>query len=188
MSAETNTSSEWVKSMAASLEDEDCGPAARLLLALAAERDALTDERNTLRINLDGCVIELQQAQADRDRLAAERDALQEIVDVRTMIGTARLEEECDRLAADVARLRAFVENVATPRSEPLNSAVLYRAVPDRTHFMSELRQAARAALGDTPLPVVRDATVPAGEARFVDPVTGKTLGVIVNIKEAEHD
>ena len=39
MDTSANTSASWVAAMAASLEDDNCGPAARLLRALLAERD-----------------------------------------------------------------------------------------------------------------------------------------------------
>ncbi len=47
--------------------------------------------------------------------------------------------------------MRAFCENVATPASEPLNSAVFYKGKDDRRHFMGLLRSAARAALKEDP-------------------------------------
>jgi hypothetical protein len=67
MSAATNTSTEWVKSMAASLRDEDCGPAARLIEALATERDALAI---SLAAKEAAAQSALNDAWAERDRLA----------------------------------------------------------------------------------------------------------------------
>jgi hypothetical protein len=50
---------------------------------------------------------------------------------------------------AAVAELIAFVENIAEPMSEPLNSAVGYRNKESRRHFMGVLRNNARAALSN---------------------------------------
>jgi len=39
---------------------------------------------------------------------------------------------------------RDFLENLATPASEPLNSAVFYGRKDDRRHFMAKIRGRAR--------------------------------------------
>jgi hypothetical protein len=45
---------------------------------------------------------------------------------------------------AAVDSLVAFVSNIATPRSEPLNTAVGHRRLDVRRHHMAELRAKAR--------------------------------------------
>lgn len=59
----------------------------------------------------------------------------------------AALLTQRDAAIAERDRMRAFCEKVATPCSEPLNSAWLYRDKESRRHFQAELRREARAAL-----------------------------------------
>lgn len=99
---------------------------AATLRALLSERDAATAraegaerERADLRAGVDEWYEKAVRYISERDAARAERDAA-----------------------------RAFCERVATPCSEPLNSAWLYRDKESRRHFQAELRREARAALG----------------------------------------
>jgi hypothetical protein len=139
MSADTNTSAEWVKSMAASLRDEDCGPAARLIEALAAERDAL---RHQMQIaTTEQWHAGFEAGRADRDRMAGERDEAVAVADQAVWcMNEARADR--DRLAADVARLRGALRHFTCPAD--CNEC-------DGNHDIGWCGHVARAALGDTP-------------------------------------
>jgi hypothetical protein len=77
----------------------------------------------------------------EREKDHAEINLKAEFIE-KTLNDMAGMQEKMDRM-------REFIELVATPCSEPLNSAVFYPLKADRRHCMGLLREMAAEALGE---------------------------------------